>query len=290
MNQAQALKEKLQALNQLVDLYLSAKDTVYHIEKEALLNACRLVYENIGSLSIEMEGKVVSAKQNNESIELKNEIEALKKELETLKSQTMDTAPAMHLPKIDLEHSEPKLETVAPVETIDDIAIDSENIEIATPYIEPKVIADNELVAPVIELEKKPEDAPIIMPVAETTLEVEPVIKTETIPEFKPTKKPALSLKLLIDSQRDGSINSSLNKPVENLKKAIGLNEKFLYIRELFDNNHQDFALLIDKLNEMNSLAEAELHLSENVMPVRNWDLENEHVQAFLTIVYRRFL
>ena len=79
-----------------------------------------------------------------------------------------------------------------------------------------------------------------------------------------------------------------LRQPIENLKKGIGLNEKFLYIRELFDNDHTAFTLVIDKLNSLMNLQEANESLSA-LIHQRHWDITNEYVASFLMAVYRRF-
>ncbi|MBA4304098.1 MAG: hypothetical protein C0424_07720 [Sphingobacteriaceae bacterium] len=78
-------------------------------------------------------------------------------------------------------------------------------------------------------------------------------------------------------------------KPIDDLKSGIGLNEKFLFIRELFNNDHLAYADAIEQLNASNTLQEAENILAEKLLPVYQWDLETEAAVSFLHLIFRRF-
>ena len=59
-------------------------------------------------------------------------------------------------------------------------------------------------------------------------------------------------------SQTDKSIAAKLQKnPIKDLKAAIGINEKFKFINELFEGNLQKYNDGITKLNELGNLDEA---------------------------------
>jgi hypothetical protein len=74
-------------------------------------------------------------------------------------------------------------------------------------------------------------------------------------------------------------------KPVKDIKKAIGINEKFLFIRELFDNNTALYNDTIEKLNQMAGMEEARQYLNENF----SWE-EDELSGKFLAQVHRKFI
>lgn len=78
-------------------------------------------------------------------------------------------------------------------------------------------------------------------------------------------------------------------KPIDDLKSGIGLNEKFLFIRELFNNDHLAYADAIEQLNASNTLEEAENTIAEKLLPVYQWDLETEAAVSFLHLIFRRF-
>ena len=74
--------------------------------------------------------------------------------------------------------------------------------------------------------------------------------------------------------------------PIENLSKGIGLNDKFLFSKELFDGNSQKFNSTINAINAMNSFEEAEEYINTNF----SWSSSNNIAKHFMTLVRRRFL
>lgn len=78
-------------------------------------------------------------------------------------------------------------------------------------------------------------------------------------------------------------------KPIDDLKSGIGLNEKFLFIRELFNNDHLAYADAVEQLNACNSIDSAEKIIGEKLLPVYHWDLETEAAVSFLHLIFRRF-
>ncbi|TKG94805.1 hypothetical protein EYV94_12770 [Puteibacter caeruleilacunae] len=83
--------------------------------------------------------------------------------------------------------------------------------------------------------------------------------------------------------------NSNVNavidgRPIKNLSEAIGLNDKFLFIRELFNNNHSKFDEAIEIINNLQSIQEAADYLKANF----KWQ-KNEASTKFLALVKRKF-
>lgn len=78
-------------------------------------------------------------------------------------------------------------------------------------------------------------------------------------------------------------------KPIQDLKSGIGLNEKFLFIRELFENDHQAYAQAVDALNGRQNIEEAEAYIANELLPRYGWELEKEALLNFLHLVLRRF-
>ena len=46
-------------------------------------------------------------------------------------------------------------------------------------------------------------------------------------------------------------------KPLSSLDEAIGINDKFLFIREIFDGNQEPYNQAIQKLESVGSLSDA---------------------------------
>lgn len=88
-----------------------------------------------------------------------------------------------------------------------------------------------------------------------------------------------------INAAKEPAASVLMGKPVDDIKKAIGINDRFLFQRELFDNNASQMNQTIDELNRMASFAEAINFLKTNF----SWDEQDETTQSFINIVRRKF-
>jgi hypothetical protein len=73
------------------------------------------------------------------------------------------------------------------------------------------------------------------------------------------------------------------------LKKAIGLNERFLFANELFNGDVDALGKAIEELNHVEQ-ADAERLMNEEFATRYKWDDENTTVITFKSLVARRFL
>jgi hypothetical protein len=92
--------------------------------------------------------------------------------------------------------------------------------------------------------------------------------------------------------KEDRSIGTRMQrKPIANLKEAIGVNEKFLFINELFQGNIQAYNDAIVRLNGMGSSAEAFEYLNE-LTRIQKWDSgrSSATIEMLANYVQRRFL
>ncbi len=90
-------------------------------------------------------------------------------------------------------------------------------------------------------------------------------------------------------AKKTTAIASSRNlkaTPVSDLHKAMGINDRFFYQRELFGGNASLLNQTVDQLNQMQTLADAKSFLKTNF----NWDNDHETVVEFLELVERRFI
>ena len=85
----------------------------------------------------------------------------------------------------------------------------------------------------------------------------------------------------LLKNKTDKSISSKMQyNAIKDLKSAIGINEKFLFINELFKGNMKEYNESILKLNEFKSLTEAESYLEE-LKGKHKW---KDDLHAYLTL------
>lgn len=76
------------------------------------------------------------------------------------------------------------------------------------------------------------------------------------------------------------------NKPISDLTKAIGINDKFLYTKELFSGNAELYARTIKQLNEYTDINDALIFIQENF----SWDENNEAANRLIDLVRRKLL
>ena len=78
-------------------------------------------------------------------------------------------------------------------------------------------------------------------------------------------------------------------KPISDLRKAIGLNEKFLFINHLFDGNLQVYNQAIEYLDASPSKVAAKEYIQNTLVPQFGWELQSNTCQLFMELVERRF-
>ena len=77
-----------------------------------------------------------------------------------------------------------------------------------------------------------------------------------------------------------------IGKPVTDVRKAFGLNDRFYYQRELFGNDADLFNQTLDQINAMDSYDSAVHFLKDNY----SWQDDNEASESFFKSIKRRFI
>ena len=89
----------------------------------------------------------------------------------------------------------------------------------------------------------------------------------------------------LNDSMGETKMESKLsNSPIASLRAAIGLNDRFLFIREIFNNNSEKYNAVIEHLDKMEQIQEAVEYLKANLSMEKN-----ETTMKFVDLLKRRF-
>ena len=139
-----------------------------------------------------------------------------------------------------------------------------EPVAASDPEVEP--VSD---VEPVLEVEALPE--PVIEPV-EVSVE-EPVQAVEQMPVID-----AMIAKQAWRKDMPGS-------PVKDIRSAISLNDRILFINYLFGEDPMAFQEMLTQLNAMSSFDEAAAHA---IAAHPQWDLESDTVYRFMMALRRR--
>lgn len=75
------------------------------------------------------------------------------------------------------------------------------------------------------------------------------------------------------------------SKPINDINSAIGLNDKFIFIRELFNNNKDQYIETIQVLNNFDTFENAVSFLDENF----DWDSEDPNYDRLKELVRRKY-
>ncbi len=75
--------------------------------------------------------------------------------------------------------------------------------------------------------------------------------------------------------------------PISDISKAIGLNDRLLFINEIFEGNDELFQQTIAKLNDMDNFDNAVAYI-KSVVP--HWDPDSKTSKLFLSIIRRHYL
>jgi hypothetical protein len=83
--------------------------------------------------------------------------------------------------------------------------------------------------------------------------------------------------------------NTANRQPISNIKSAIGINEKFTYLKDLFKNNVNDYNESLEKLNNFENYSDAEDCFQE-MKSKYGWDPESKSFQGLAELLNRRYL
>ena len=290
--------KKLEELNTMVKEKLNNRSALFTIERDSILHTCRQLYLLVSNI------EEASAVANDQAAFAANEeISKLKAQLTDL-SDVLESYKEVEKEQLTEDKRQPNWEESVEARynqlesTLDTNLVQKYTSSRKEPDLDAK---DDVIMAPTPTAIKKETKAKKTSPVKDVSVKEpeaetisEPVSETKTIlldPIGESGQASHIKLKRLVEEKIDAAhLNNLRQKPVEDLKRAIGLNEKFLYIRELFNNDHQDFAAVIDGLNEQVDMKSAENFIQNKVRSALHWDSENEHVLSFLSIVYRKFI
>lgn len=114
---------------------------------------------------------------------------------------------------------------------------------------------------------------------------VQSIIEPTTAPPIITTQDKIAPTKSVVNSDNDLSSKLS-KKPISNIATAIGINDRYQFIQELFSKNSNLYSSTIQELNNLKDFAQA-LDMLQNRF---DWDYENSIVQKFVAIVERRYL
>ncbi|MDB5158882.1 MAG: hypothetical protein JWR50_3589 [Mucilaginibacter sp.] len=118
---------------------------------------------------------------------------------------------------------------------------------------------------------------------------IKPVVKNDGATK---DKEEILTINQRISAQKVASANiteQAGTQAITNLKQAITLNDKLLYIKDLFNGYSLAYSEAIEILNRFNSFEEANRFLTKNYTVKNNWDSKPDTANKFFELLKRRY-
>ena len=269
------MNEKKNNLEPIIEeLYLLCytKTTFSQIEKDILLQHLREAYMAI----LSMQTDECAEKGEMEREVEKAEEKRVKKEEDNIVKEVV---------------FEEKKEEVIENDILEDDIVEENVVEenvVEEEIIEEVVIEENVIKEDVIEENIIEEDV-----IKENVSEYkEIIVKEEEIPfiEESVTTPPKRSLNdLFTEKREERSLNARFqNEKITDLTKSISINDKFLFIRELFNNKGEEFSRSLHILNHCKDI-ESAFEEMENMKKNYYWDSTSSAYLKLCDLIRRKF-
>ena len=141
--------------------------------------------------------------------------------------------------------------------------------------------------------------SPVVHIPAEEPVVVVPTIHVEetsiSTPVAGTTPEPAQEAKPTINDLLADRFDATLatkfeSEPIADLKAFINLNDKLVFVKDLFNGYSLAYQEAIDMLNKLGSLEEAKNYLNENYAQVNDWAAHEATSARFYELLSRRFV
>ncbi|MBC36176.1 MAG: hypothetical protein CL663_09065 [Bacteroidetes bacterium] len=278
-SKANKLRNLAELIQEQVDIILQQKDEVPQLYLDIVKEKLIKLYEEIH--------RIEKSKEVNQQPESKIELEVEKKEKKTPVSEPILSEPKLESltePELEIKQEsapepepEPELKEDTPIQEVefqisDPINFDDVNIE------DEKVEEPKEETEQIVEAEVKSEP--------ELKKEIETPKITQTSNDLFGAP---ISIGEKLQAQQDPVVLDKFqDKQISTLKEAIGINEKFLFINELFEGNMQKYNQSIDRIDMAPSKEKAESIINELAFELK-WKIESEAQKQLINFVERKF-
>ena len=138
------------------------------------------------------------------------------------------------------------------------------------------------------------ENTPLTTQASSQTSTQAPTRETATAPTQQSTPSPVRSImnqhkETIVEhlGVKNKSLNDvqPVNQTIQDAKRTISLNDRFLFQRELFNNNREIMNAMMVNLQPFTSSDAIETYLKENT----NWDFRDETVDKFMQMLKDSF-
>ena len=127
------------------------------------------------------------------------------------------------------------------------------------------------------------------LPVIESEKYIEPRKPAEIFDFNAILAKESESLNEKLKEERMEVVTALQEAPIRDLKKAIGLNDRFLFVNDLFRGDENMYERSLKTINAFNIYPEAEYWIQRELKVKLSWPDGSETVKLFDQLVKRRF-
>lgn len=303
-NTTRLLKEEIsrimEALNEQMLIIEEHESRIPQIEIDLIMENIRELYTALKDLNkINSREYIKPVKEQPVQIELQPVIPLQQPVVESIMMKPKE--PEFHAPEpVPVQPPPPQAPVPEPV--IPEIKAEEPKPEPAeeTPVLLNFRFKEPIRFEPIAEPEPQPEPEPEPEPVIPEPV----IIPKEVIPEppvdlFHTPASPSLADKFkdekktlndrLQQEKQEMTLSSRLQQnAISDVKTAIGINEKFQFINELFAGSMQDYTQAINQLNQFKNLEEA-IGFIDILKFKYNWDMNADGFRKIMEIVRRRY-
>lgn len=178
-------------------------------------------------------------------------------------------------------------------------------VDNTTPAEAPVERANNRFSLPFVELPEIPflkeayhTQVPETKNVENSPQTIEPLI---SLPVTSITKAAPAEIHEVLNTESEPMLNEKLKEekkelasllneaPIADLRRAIGINDRFVFIQELFNADETMYERCIKTINSFTTYSEAEGWIQRELKVKLGWKEDSESVQHFDQLVMRRF-
>jgi len=234
--------------------------------------------------------------QNSNPAQLLFTVQLLQSELLKLqqKNGTLGTAKVAVTLPVNTNFSEEVIRTIVPEEKEEPVFLKTE-VPVQQPFSQSKeyslprpVVTENIPEEPVSRFAPQPQQVlnPAFSPVVETPTLAQYQSKKE-VHEAIAEKKESLNDRLKQDQTEVAHVLKEA--PIKDLRKGVGINDRFTFVRELFRGDDAFYERSIKTINGFHIFSEAEYWINRELKYKIGWDEDKEVVKHFYQLVRRRF-
>ena len=169
------------------------------------------------------------------------------------------------------------------------------------------IYQETTMVAPAEEVVIQTQISPELAPVSNTVQELEtpvevinenlvaniveaPIVEIRQVNLAEVKTEPILVASEKIEIREVKEVKDHLvMEPIKDLRSAIGINDKFQFIQELFGGDEKAFEIGIKTINAFKIFPEAQFYIKRELREKNNWDEESNVVKQFDQLIKRRF-